>query len=185
MKNNKIITLHMVSSLDGIIAKKDNSVSWFESADHYENGVFPESSEEFMKTVDCFVMGYKTYEHATQLSKEHGWPYGVVPTVVTTHRNLTSDRKSVSFFNGNLHELVNIHLKPHYNNIWVVGGANLAAQFIDLGLADEIRLSIMPIILGDGLLFFDQVVHERLLLLKGVTAFKSGMVELWYEIRKT
>ena len=42
------VTIHMVSSLDGIIAKKDNSVSWFESADSYENGVTDENAEEFM-----------------------------------------------------------------------------------------------------------------------------------------
>ena len=58
------LTIHMVSSLDGIIAKKDNSVSWFETADHYEKGVAEGNAEEFMKTIDCFVMGSRTYEHA-------------------------------------------------------------------------------------------------------------------------
>ena len=58
----------MVSSIDGFIAKKDNSVSWFESSDHYEKGVSEGDAEEFMKTIDCFVMGSRTYEHAFELS---------------------------------------------------------------------------------------------------------------------
>lgn len=60
----------------------------------------------------------------------------------------------------------------------------LAKDFIRLKLADEIRLSVLPIILGEGTLFLDQVGHERALHLKDVTAYKSGMVELWYELRK-
>ena len=57
-------------------------------------------------------------------------------------------------------------------------------DFIRLKLADEIRLSILPIILGDGTVFFDHIEQERALHLKDVTAYKTGMVELWYEIKK-
>jgi dihydrofolate reductase len=64
-----------------------------------------------------------------------------------------------------------------------VGGALLARDFIRLNLANEIRLSVMPIILGDGLLFLDHIRQEQPLHLKNVTAYKSGMVELHYEIK--
>ena len=60
----------------------------------------------------------------------------------------------------------------------------LAKDFIRLKLADEIRLSVIPIILGDGILFFDHIGQEQALHLKDVTAYKNGMVELWYEIKK-
>ena len=60
----------------------------------------------------------------------------------------------------------------------------LANDFIRLKLADEIRLSVMPVILGDGTLFFDHIGQEQLLHLKNISAYKNGMVELWYEIRK-
>lgn len=178
------VTIHMVSSLDGIIAKRDNSVSWFESTDSYENGVAEGNAEEFMKTIDCFVMGSRTYEHARELSKNFGWAYGDVPTIVMTHRNLPIDRKNIEIYSGDLDKLVNERLKPHYKNVWLVGGAILAKEFIRLKLADEIRLSVMPIILGEGTLFFDQMGQEQLLHLKNMTAYKNGMVELWYEIRK-
>ena len=178
------VTIHMVSSLDGIIAKKDNSVSWFEISDNYEKGVSEQNPEEFLKTIDCYVMGSRTYEHAMELSKSYGWPYGIVPTIVVTHRNLPVDRSNVEFYSGDLNKLVNEQLKPNYKNVWVVGGALLVKDFIRLKLANEIRVSILPIILGDGTLFFDHIGDEHALHLKDVTAYKSGMAELWYEIRK-
>ena len=176
----------MVSSLDGIIAKKDNSVSWFETSDYYEKGmvITEQDTEEFLKAIDCYVMGARTYEHALELSKSYGWAYGDTPTIVVTHRNLPIDRQNIEIYSGDLNKLVNERLKPNYKNVWVVGGAVLTKDFIRLKLADEIRQSILPIILGDGTPFFDQIGQEQALHLKNVTAYKNGMVELWYEIRK-
>ncbi len=174
----------MVSSLDGIIAKKDNSVSWFETADYYKKGVSEQDPEEFLKTIDCYVMGSRTYEHALELSTSYGWAYGDTPTIVVTHRKLPVDRKNIQFYSGDLNKLMNERLKPNYKNVWVVGGAMLVKEFIRLKLADEIRLSIIPVILGDGKLFFEQIGQQHALHLKGVTAYKSGIVDLLYEIKK-
>jgi len=178
------LTIHMVSSLDGIIAKKDNSVSWFETPDHYEKGTKGEDAWEFLKTEDCYVMGARTYEHALELSKTYGWAYGDTPTIVLTHKNLPIERPNVEMYSGDLDSLVTQRLKPNYGNVWVVGGAALAKDFILAKLADEIRLSILPIILGDGILFFDHLGQELPLHLADVTAYKTGMVELRYEIPK-
>jgi dihydrofolate reductase len=180
------VTIHMVSSLDGYIAKKDNSVSWFETSDNYEKGVnvTEQDAQEFLKKIDCYIMGARTYEHALELSKSYGWVYGDVPTIVLTHRKLPVDRQNIETYSGDLHKLVNERLKPSYKNVWLVGGAKLAKDFIRLNLADEIRQSILPIILGDGTPFFDQIGQEQALHLKNVTAYKSGLVELCYQIRK-
>lgn len=178
------ITIHMVSSLDGIIAKKDNSVSWFETTDHYEKGVTGQDPEAFLKTIDCYVMGARTYEHALELSKSYGWAYGDTPTIVVTNRNLPIERPNVALYAGDLNKLVNERLQPAYKNVWMVGGAALAKDFLRLNLADEIRVSVLPILLGDGLLFFDHLGKEQALHLKDVTAYKNGMVELCYEIKK-
>jgi dihydrofolate reductase len=92
------VTLHAVSSLDGFIARKDNSVSWLDSSgDVYEKGVTDDGAED-VQSIDCYVLGSRTYEHALQL----GWPYGDTPTVVITNRELTSTRKSVEFYAGDL-----------------------------------------------------------------------------------
>jgi dihydrofolate reductase len=171
------VTLHVVSSLDGFIAKKDNSVSWLNSSgDVYEGGVSEDSAEEVIKAMDCFVLGSRTYEHALHL----GWPYGDTPTVVTTNRELPSTRKSVEFYSGDLQRLVDVILAPRYENIWLVGGAMLCQSFLRLGLVDEIRLSIAPILLGDGLRLFGNSSTEKRWQLKDVVAYKTGFVELLY-----
>jgi dihydrofolate reductase len=176
----------MVSSLDGFVAKKDNSVSWFETPDYYEKGIeiTKQDMEEFLKTIDCYIMGARTYEHALELSKSYGWAYGDTPTIVVTHRDLPIDRQNIEIYSGDLNKLVEERLKPNYRNVWVVGGPMLAKDLLRLQLIDEIRLSVIPIVLGDGTLFFDHIGQEQALHLKDVTAYKSGMVELWYEIKK-
>ncbi len=181
-KNKSNVTIHMVSSLDGFIAKKDGSVSWMQSTDNYEPGITltQEYIEEYVSKIDCYVMGSHTYEHALKL----GWPYGETPVIVLTSRALTSDKKSVQFYAGDLNQLVKDQLKSSYQNIWMVGGAILTKEFIRLNLADELIISILPIILGDGTLFFDYIGQEQRLHLKDVTAYKDGMVELTYEILK-
>ena len=180
------LTIHMVSSLDGYIAKKDNSVSWFETIDNYEQGIdiTAQEAEEFLKKIDCYIMGSRTYEHALELSQSYGWIYGDVPTIVLTHGKLSVELPNIKTYSGDLSQLVNKRLKPYYKNVWVVGGAKLSNEFIRLNLADEIRQSILPIILGDGVPFFDQIGQEHTLHLKNATAYKSGMVELCYEIKK-
>ncbi|QQL48965.1 dihydrofolate reductase family protein [Mucilaginibacter ginkgonis] len=180
------LTIHMVSSLDGYIAKHDNSISWFETADNYENGtdVTADEAVNFLKTIDCYVMGAATYEHALNLSKDYGWVYGDTPTVVVTNRDLPIERPNIEIYRGDLAGLVEKKLKPAYNNVWLVGGAKLAKDFLRLGLADEIRQSILPIILGDGLPFYDVVAKEIPMHLKNVRAHKSGMVELHYQVKK-
>jgi dihydrofolate reductase len=126
-------------------------------------------------SIDCYVLGSRTYEHALQL----GWPYGNTPTVVVTGRHLPSTRPSVEFYSGDLERLVGEHLAS-YRSIWLVGGAALCQSFLALDLVDEIRLSIAPVVLGDGLRLFGRSATETRWRLKGVVAYKMGAVELLY-----
>jgi dihydrofolate reductase len=186
------VTLHMVSSLDGFIAKKDNSVSWLESPRSvYEAGVSisEEEAADFVKTIDCYVLGSRTYEHALEL----GWPYGDTPVVVVTSREWppaststsattsisTSIKKTVEFYSGDLKTLVDAKLAPRYRSIWLVGGAMLCQRFLELGLVDEIVLTIAPVLLGEGLRLFGPLTEQRWNL-KNVVAYKNGFVELSY-----
>jgi dihydrofolate reductase len=169
----------MVSSLDGYIAKPDNSVSWLESAgSRYEAGVSisEEEAAAFVKAIDCYVLGSRTYEHALEL----GWPYGDTPTIVVTGREWPAPRKSVEFYSGDLRKLVDVKLAPRYRNIWLVGGAMLCQRFLELGLVDEICLTIAPVLLGEGLRLFGDSKTEQRWNLKNVVAYKNGFVELSY-----
>ena len=133
----------------------------------------------FVEAIDCYVLGSRTYEHALEL----GWPYGDTPTVVVTGRKLPSTRTSVEFYSGDLKTLLDEQLAPRYRNIWLVGGAMLSQRFLELGLVDEIRLTIAPILLGDGLRLFGGSMREEKWDLKNLVAYKNGFVELSYSAR--
>ena len=170
------VTLHAVSSLDGFIAARDNSVSWMDSSGEvYERGV-PDDGAEVIESIDCYVVGSRTYEHALQL----GWPYGDTPTFVITSRELPSTRKAVEFYSGDLSRLVGEVLTPRYRNIWLVGGAMLGQEFLRLGLVDEISLMIAPVLLGDGLRLFGDSGAGQKWNLKNEVAYRNGFVELSY-----
>ena len=173
------VTLHVVSSLDGFIARKDNSVSWMDvPGSVYDAGVSisEEEAATFVKAIDCYLLGSRTYEHALEL----GWPYGDTPTVVVTGREWPAARVSVEFYSGDLKTLVDVKLAPRFRNIWLVGGAMLCQRFLSLGLVDEIRLTIAPVLLGDGLRLFGGSLTEERWDLKNVAAYKNGFVELAY-----
>jgi dihydrofolate reductase len=172
------VTLHVVASLDGFIASKDNSVSWMDAGSVYEAGVSisPEEAAAFVKSIDCYVLGARTYEHALEL----GWPYGDTPTVVVTARQWPPAKKRVEFYSGDLETLVHAHLAPRFRNIWLVGGAILSQRFLSLCLVDEIRLTIAPVVLGDGLRLFGGLLREQRWDLKNVVAYRNGFVELHY-----
>ena len=122
----------MVASLDGFIARKDGSVDWLETADEYAAGetMDPASIEAFLKTIDCYVMGSRTYETALNFeAKGFGWAYGDKPTFVLTHRDLPRTRANVEFYAGDLADLVNGRLRKTFLSIWFVGGGVLSAEF--------------------------------------------------------
>jgi dihydrofolate reductase len=184
---NSRITIHMVASLDGFIARPDGSVDWMETQDEFLGGETMEAGfvESFLKTIDCYVMGSRTYETALSFeAKGLGWAYGDKPTFVLTTRELPRTRDTVKFRSGDLEQLVTEELRPAFGSIWFVGGGALSAECLRLGLAEEIRYSVLPILIGDGISFFGQLGRDVALHLAEVKAYKTGMVELRYEILK-
>src|SRR5262245_2178007 len=180
------VTVHMAASRDGFIAPKDGRADWLELSDEFVGGATmdPGFVEEFLKTIDCYVMGSRTYETALRFEAQgFGWSYGDKPTFVLTSRELPRTRDTVEFYSGDLAQLVNGRLRPTFRNIWFVGGSAVAAECIRLGLADEIRYSILPILIGDGIPFFAKLDSDIALHLVEVKAYKSGIVEFRYEVR--
>jgi dihydrofolate reductase len=180
------VTIHMVASLDGFIARKDGSVDWLETSDEFVGGdtMDPGSVEAFLETIDCYVMGSRTYETALSFeAKGFGWSYGDKPTFVLTRRELPRTRDTVEFYSGDLAQLVNGRLRPTFRTIWFVGGGVVSGDCLRLGLADEVRYSILPILVGEGIPFFEKLDGQIALHLAEVKAYKSGMVALRYEVR--
>ncbi len=181
------VTIHMAASLDGFIARRDGSVDWLETSDHFDDGhtMDPEFVEDFLKTIDCYVMGSRTYETALDFeAKGFGWSYGEKPTFILTSRELPKTRDTVEFYSGDLMWLVNERLKPAFRSIWFVGGGAVSGECLRLGLADEVRYSIMPILIGDGIPFFEGLDKDVALHLVEVKAYDSGMVALRHEVRR-
>lgn len=181
------VTIHMAVSLDGFIARKDRSVDWLETSDNFEGGdtLTPESVEQFLRTIDCYVMGSRTYEKALDFEANGlGWSYGDKPTFVLTRRTLGKTRNAVQFYSGDLERLVEERLKPNFRSIWFVGGAEVSAECLRLRLADEVRYSIVPILIGNGIPFSEGLSKDVALHLLESTAYRNGIVALRYEVRK-
>lgn len=182
------VTIHMAASLDGFIARRDGRVDWLETSDHFAGGetMAPDVVEDFLKSIDCYVMGSRTYETALGFEAAgSGWAYGDTPVVVLTSRALPRTRDTIEFHSGDLARLVNGRLRPIYRSIWFVGGGVVAGECLRLGLADELRYSILPIVIGDGIPFFDKLDRDVALHLTEVKAYTSGMVGLCYDVRRS
>jgi dihydrofolate reductase len=178
----------MAASLDGFIARRDRRVDWLETSDTFEPGetLSPDTVQAFLKTIDCYVMGARTYETALEFeAKGLGWSYGDKPTYVLTHRTLQTIRSTVEFYSGDLRQLVEEKLNPQFRSIWFVGGGEVSASCLRLGLAHEVRYSILPVVIGDGLSFFEGLDRDVALHLLEVTTYRSGMVALRYEVRNS
>jgi dihydrofolate reductase len=180
------VTIHMAASLDGFIARKDGGVDWLETSDEYAAGEVLDAAfvEAFLQNIDCYVMGSRTYETALRFQAQGlSWAYGDTPTFVLTRRELPRARDSVEFCSGDLAEIVNGRLRPAFRSIWFVGGGALSGECLRRGLADELLYSIVPILVGDGIRFFDRLDRDVPLHLADVKAFKNGILELRYELR--
>jgi dihydrofolate reductase len=181
------VTIHMAASLDGFIARKDGRVDWLETSDEFDGGATmdPAFVEAFLKSIDCYVMGSKTYETALNFeAKGFGWAYGDKPVFVLTHRALPRNRQTVEFYSGDLASFVNERLRPAFRSIWFVGGGGVSGECLRLGLADEVRYSILPVLIGEGIPFFDKLERDVALHLTEVKGYKNGMVALCYEVRR-
>jgi dihydrofolate reductase len=180
------VTIHMAASLDGFVARKDGRVDWLETSDEFAGGATMEPGfvEAFLATIDCYVMGSRTYETAMRFeSQGFGWAYGDKPTFVLTTRDLPRIRDTIELYSGDLAQLVNERLRPSFRTIWFAGGGMVTAECLRLGLADEVRYSILPIVIGEGIPFFERLERDVALHLLELKAYKNGMVELRYEVR--
>jgi dihydrofolate reductase len=141
-----ITTYYTASSLDGFIADEQNSLEWLLQQDTDEAG--PLNYNDFFARIGAMVMGSTTYEWV--LDHENGkWPYEL-PTWVMTSRDLPKVG-DVRFARGDVTALHDeMTAAAGDKDLWVVGGGDLAGQFADAGLLDEIQLSIAPVTLGAG-----------------------------------
>jgi dihydrofolate reductase len=168
---------YVAATIDGFIADPDGGLDWLTSME----GGAEDSYERFLPTVGALAMGATTYEWMLDHISE--WPYDEQPTRVFTHRELRAfEGADIRFVSGPpADQLEELRAAAGDRNVWVVGGGDLASQFADAGLLDDLILTVTPTVLGEGIPLFARPLRGRPRL-TGTREFASGMVELRYEL---
>jgi dihydrofolate reductase len=146
---------YAAASLDGFIADADDSLSWLFVQEQDRNGFL--CYDTFFAGIGALVMGRTTYEwlrsHSAEVTAETGsaWPYDI-PTWVLTSRSLSGvEGADVRFASGDVRTVhADMLAAAEGRDLWVVGGGDLAGQFADAGLLDEVITYIAPVTLGTG-----------------------------------
>lgn len=146
------LSYYTATTLDGFIADPEDSLDWLLRQDQDPDGFG--SYDEFMKDVGAIVMGSTTYEWVlAHLDREgESWPYDLPAWVMTTRDlRVPSPDADVRFASGDVRTVYELMAAASGGkDLWVVGGGDLAGQFADAGLLDEIVVSIAPVTLGAG-----------------------------------
>ncbi|MCZ7356521.1 MAG: dihydrofolate reductase family protein [Candidatus Methanoperedens sp.] len=167
--NNKII-LYIAISLDGFIAKEDGSLDWLT---RYENSGEDYGFKELYNRIGTVLVGGTTYRQIEDAYKGK-------EAYVFTRKEPKQKADNIHFVSGDVKEVLN-NLKLGYNkNIWLVGGAALANQFLSADLIDEYIITIIPKLLGKGISLFQGRNPESNLELLNVKSYDSGLVQLHY-----
>jgi dihydrofolate reductase len=170
IKPNDVIYYAAVS-LDGFIAGKDGNVAWLDGFFIPELGF-----HEFVKRVGGVIMGRKTFDKIASFGK---WPYGELKGTVVTHRSFDASLGPLEHAEGSassVHESAKaLSPGPH----WLVGGADLATQFLEAGILTRIDLFVIPVLLGEGIpAFANQQTHALELI--DSQAYPKGIVRMSY-----
>lgn len=178
---------YTATSLDGFIATEDDSLDWLFPLGDVNGSTYP----AFIAEVGALAMGSATYEwmlrNADKVAAEVGspWPYTQPAWIFTSRELPTISGADIRFAHGDVRP---IHSRMREaagdKNIWIVGGGDLAGQFHDAGLLDELIIQIGAATLGRGKPLFPRRVLSPSLTLTSVQQMGSSMVEMRYTIRK-
>lgn len=171
---NGRITFYVAASVDGHIADEDGGVAWLDEFATDDSGYVA-----FVDDVDCLAMGARTYE---QVRAFGAWPYGDRPTYVFSGTERPRAAETVTFVSDDV-ATVAARLRRRHDHVWLVGGGALARSFLRADVIDDLRLTVVPVVLGGGVALFGEGSVRRRLDLRDTTERAGGLVELRYEVR--
>lgn len=178
---------YTATSLDGFVATEDDSLDWLFPLGDLNASSYP----EFIAGVGALAMGASTYEwmlrHAERVAAEAGAPWPCTqPAWVFTHRELPRiDGAQLHFVHGDVRAVhAQMHARAGGRNLWIVGGGDLAGQFHDAGLLDELIVQVGSVTLGRGKPLFPRRLPSSTLRLQSVRQLGTGMVELRYHVHR-
>lgn len=176
---------YTAASLDGFIATEDDSLDWLFPLGDLNDSSYP----AFIAEVGALAMGSATYEwmlrNADKVAEEAGspWPYAQPAWIFTSRTLPRIDGADVRFVSGDVRQVhADMQAAANGKNLWIVGGGDLAGQFHDAGLLDELIVQIGSATLGKGKSLFPRRVLSPSLRLDSVRQMGAGMVELRYRI---
>ena len=177
------VSVYIATSLDGFIARADGNLDWLDEA----NAMVPEGEDcgfgAFMSSVDTLLMGRKTYEKVLSIGI---WPYGDTPVVVLSRSQISFPDhlpSTVSHSSEQPTELLNRLAGEGVQHVYVDGGKTIHGYLLE-GLIDEITITVIPVILGEGIPLFGLVKNDIHLTHIRTTVFDFGFVQSTYAVEK-
>ncbi len=170
------LILYIASSIDGCIAGPNGEIDWlFTDQDYGYN--------KFISSIETVLVGRKTYDDALKMGMEDPFP-GKVAYVFTRSPNKYPSKENLVFLNEDPAELWRWLRNRDGGNAWLVGGADIIEPMLEANLIDEYVISILPIILGNGIPLFKKIKHRINLITKKVDTFESGLIQIVLEPKK-
>lgn len=178
---NRICSVYIAVSLDGFIARENGDLDWLDKAS--EN--IPKGEDcgynLFISNVDVIIMGRNTYEKVLSFGK---WPYENIKVIVLSHFLGSDSRKpsqNIEFYNGKPETLVDRLKNEGAKKIYIDGGKTIT-NFLSNGLIDEIIITIIPVLLGNGIPLFGNIMKDVALKLNDSKAYDFGFVQNTYKV---
>jgi dihydrofolate reductase len=174
-------SVFIAMSLDGFIARSDGNIDWL--TDGVEDGE-DYGYQSFYASVDCLVIGRKTYE--TALSFAH-WPYGGRKVVVLSSRRASPGNRTgtdVLMVSAGPEKVVEELGTMGFTHAYIDGGKTIQS-FLRAGLVNEMTVTIIPILLGDGVRLFGPVDADVRMKLIETRSFPNGFIQAMYKVADT
>ncbi len=177
MNKRRNVIVHIAASADGYIARPDGSLEWLTSRPA-PKGFY--GMDAFMKSVDTKLLGRKTYEISLRLGAKFD---AKNRTIVFTRQEPAEEApQGVEFVNGPIGPFVrHLHEQPG-KDIWLMGGGELIASFLDEQAIDRFVISVVPVFIGDGIPLIARRHRQVPLELESTERFDDGLVQLHYRV---
>lgn len=173
------VILFIAMSLDGYIAQKDGNVDWLSGQEPENDDMM--TYQEFIRGIDTVIIGWNTYDQiVTELSPDE-WIYKDLTSYILTHKELP-DTENIKFVNENVCELVDKLRQESGKDIWICGGATVISPLIEKDYIDRFHISVIPVILGNGIRLFEITESTKLLKLIKSQSY-NGITDVIYERR--
>ena len=174
------ISLFIATSLDGYIAKPNDDLSFLKLVEKEGEDY---GYAEFTNTIDTLIIGRKTYDYvAKEIGPSH-YDNGSRDVYVITRTKKPSVGRT-TFYTGKLVNLVEQLKSKIGKNIYCDGGAEIINELLNNDLIDELIISVVPILLGNGIRLFKDERPEQLLEFVNVKKFETGLIQLHYKRKK-